>query len=270
MSNPVWYKELLLGAIDLTRKITGTQDPLIPPLRKMYDGPRGVEIFKKNGAEFFRYFIELGGLKPDHAVMDVGSGMGRKTLPLTSYLSSKGRYEGLDIVRGGVEWCQSHITTRFPNFRFQHINVFNKHYNPSGKINAAEYRFPFESNTFDFVVLGSVFTHMLPPAVDHYLSEISRVLKPGGKSLITYFLLNSESENLIEQGKGVYKLPVKGDNYRAEKLEDPEDITALAETFVRQAYAKFHCVIADPIHYGSWCGRDKFLSFQDIVIAVKQ
>lgn len=269
MSNPVWYKELLLSAIDLTRKITGTQDPLIPPLRQMYDGPRGVAIFKQNGQEFFRYFKELGSLKPDDAILDVGSGMGRKTLPLTSYLSTKGRYEGLDIVQKGVHWCQSHITTRFPNFHFQHINVFNKHYNPAGTIKPTEYRFPFPADTFDFVVLGSVFTHMLPDAVDHYMAEISRVLKVGGRSMITYFLLNPESESLVEQGKASFKLPYKGDNYRAEKLEDPEDTTALSESFVRNVHAKHACPVIEPIHYGNWCGRSQTLSFQDIVVSKK-
>ncbi len=270
MSNPVWYKELLLGAIDFTRKVTGTQDPLIPPLREMYDGPRGAAIFKQNGEEFFKYFTELGGLKPDDTVLDMGSGMGRKTLPLTSYLSSNGRYEGIDIVKSGVEWCSSHIGSRFPNFHFQHIDVFNRHYNPFGKFQATEFRFPFPDRKFDFVVLGSVFTHMLPDAVDHYMSEISRVLKPGGRSMITYLLLNSQSESLIDVGKGEFKLPHKSEHYRVEKLSDPEDTTALSESFVRQVYDKHDCAIIEPIQYGSWCGRAKYLSFQDIIIAKKR
>lgn len=27
--------------------------------------------------------------------------------------------------------------------------------------------------------------------------------------------------------------------------------------------------IVEPIHYGLWCGRDEFLSYQDIILAKK-
>ena len=41
----------------------------------------------------------------------------------------------------------------------------------------------------DVAFLTSVFTHMLPEDVEHYLDELARVLKPGGRTLITWFLL---------------------------------------------------------------------------------
>ena len=47
---------------------------------------------------------------------------------------------------------------------------------------ASEYTFPYEDGEFDVVVLTSVFTHMLPDDVAHYLDEIARVLKPGGRA----------------------------------------------------------------------------------------
>jgi len=144
--------------------------------------------FEAIGKEFLGYFITLGGLTPDDAVLDVGSGIGRMAIPLASYLSKRGRYEGFDIVPEGVRWCQQHLTPRYPRFRFQVADVRNQLYNPKVTASATDYRFPFDDGTFDFCFCTSIFTHLLPDEVSHYLAEISRVLRPGGRCLATFFL----------------------------------------------------------------------------------
>jgi len=48
-----------------------------------------------------------------------------------------------------------------PQFRFQHADLFNTAYNPRGVQQAAQYRFPYEDDSFDFAYLGSVCTHLL-------------------------------------------------------------------------------------------------------------
>ncbi len=70
--------------------------------------------FRATGEEFLTYFIEIGGLRPSDRVLDVGCGVGRMAVPLTRYLSPEGRYEGFDVMANAVEWCQRHITPRFP------------------------------------------------------------------------------------------------------------------------------------------------------------
>lgn len=127
----------------------------------------------------------------------MGCGIGRKTIPLTKYLDKTGRYEGFDIIKTEVDLCKKRISTKYPNFHFQRVDIFNECYNPKGKYKASEFKFPFENEFFDFVVLGSIFTHMLPEDIENYLSEIARVLKKGGRFLITFFLLNKESLELI-------------------------------------------------------------------------
>lgn len=46
---------------------------------------------------------------------------------------------------------------------------------------------------------------MLPSDVEHYLSEIARVLRKNGRCLVTFFLLNAESLQLTKSGAGSLK-----------------------------------------------------------------
>lgn len=62
----------------------------------------------------------------------MGCGIGRMAIPLTEYLSEEGSYEGFDVVRRGVKWCQENITTRCPNFRFRLADVYNELTIPRG------------------------------------------------------------------------------------------------------------------------------------------
>ena len=233
----------------------------------------GGTAFEPIGKEFKKYFVELGGLKPDQKVLDVGCGIGRMAVPLTGYLSLEGGYWGFDIVKMGIKWCQNRITPKFPNFHFVHSDIYNRHYNSKGKIQAREFRFPFEDNFFDFAFLTSVFTHMLPPDLEHYLAEIARVLKPGGTCFITFFLLNPESKPLVRAGqsalKFVYEVPGTGGNCWTVDEKDPEGAIAYEEEVVRNLFGKYGLRIAEPIQYGMWCKRPKFLSYQDIIVAMK-
>lgn len=258
---------LVLDAID---SLLGRRDPLIPPRRLMYDGPRDPKIFKENGAEFFRYYVELCYLKPSEAILDVGCGLGRKTLPLINYLNAGGRYDGFDINKAGIEWCQRVISSRHPNFHFQWVDIFNQRYNPTGKHQAAEFRFPSPDETFDFVVLGSVFTHMMPAEVEHYLSEVARVLKKGtGRCLISFFLLNQETQALIEGQKSALTFQHDMGDFWVNDLALPENAVAYDETKILDLYEECGLKVSEPIYYGSWCGRDNFLSYQDLIVAGK-
>lgn len=259
-------EEVYLRALDAADLVRGRRDPLVPPRRLLFDGPRDPEIYRRNGEEFLRHYRDLCGLGPDESVLDVGSGIGRKTVPLTHYLSPQGRYEGLDVHRRGVEWCRSRISSRFPNFRFHHIDVFNRRYNPRGRLADEEYRFPFADDSFDFVVMASVFTHMFPPGVEQYLRETARVLRPGtGRCLISFFLLTAESEAGIAASRSDYRFAHRRGEHAIESPHRPEDAVAYDEAFVRRAYAGAGLELAH-VHGGGWCGRDRPLDFQDLVV----
>ncbi|HEV2035666.1 MAG TPA: class I SAM-dependent methyltransferase [Candidatus Dormibacteraeota bacterium] len=220
------------------------------------------------GDEFLRYFIDYGHLKPGGRVLDVGSGDGRMARALTSYLDPSGSYEGLEIVRSGVEWCQGAITTKYPRFRFQHADIFNQVYNADGKIPASRYQFPFDAAEFDFVFLTSVFTHMLAEDYRHYLDEISRVLKPGGWCFASMFLVTREAQAGITSGRSNPRFRFRLGGLWVDDLKLPEKAVAYLEADVLSDFED-RGLSPEPIRYGYWCGRSDFVSCQDLVAATK-
>ncbi|HEX8645490.1 MAG TPA: class I SAM-dependent methyltransferase [Thermoleophilaceae bacterium] len=250
-------------ALDAADRLRG-RDQLVPP-RRLLTGD--YSEYERIGEEFRGYLVELAGLRPDGAVLDVGCGPGRMAVPLTRYLGERGRYEGFDVVGSEVRWCQRHITPRHPGFRFQVVDVHNPRYNPRGATPAAELRFPYEDGSFDVVLLASVFTHMLAPEVERYLGEVARVLRPGGRALVTYFLLNEDSEGRIAAGTSHFGFRGRAHApARVEEPGDPEAAVAYPEEWVRERHRRTGIPVAS-VHHGYWCGRDEYLTWQDVVVA---
>lgn len=254
---------LCLDAVDA---LSGRRPPMVPPRRKSFIGAGD---FLRVGRSWVRHFIELGDLKPDERVLDVGCGLGRMAVPLTEYLTTAGSYEGLDVSREGIDWCVSQISSRFPNFTFRRIDIQNDFYSPGGRGSAAEYRFPFDDDSFDFVFLTSVFTHMRPDDVRNYLGEVARVLKRGGRSLITFYLLNDEARQLIRAGASRFTFAHRSDGCYVQDRRMPEAAVAFEEATIRSWYAERGLIIREPVHFGGWCGRSASLHQQDFIIALK-
>jgi len=263
--NMVWS---ILDAIEI---FLGRRDSLTPPRRLMNVGTNKFtrSDFNKIGQELFQYLVEIGGLKPNDKVLDVGCGVGRIAIPLTRYLSAQGKYDGFDIVANSIRYCTKTISPRFPNFHFHHADLFNTHYNPSGKCYSHQYKFPFHDELFSFVFLLSVFTHMQSKEVQNYLNEIHRVLVKGGRCFITYFLLNPESEDLIRTNRNSIKFVFPVDKGKSMKEHDSEAGVAFNESYIRELYQISGLRIIEPVRYGSWCGRKTDVGYQDIIVGVK-
>lgn len=252
-------------------------DPIFPKARKgggaIAPPPRSLNFagdgdFSEIGEEFFGYFKAHGQITPSASVLDVGCGVGRMALPLTRYLNESGRYEGFDIVPEGIRWCNDNIAARFPNFNFRLIDLYNGNYNPRGAVRPAEFRFPYAGESFDFVFLTSVFTHLLPDDLSNYSAEISRVLRSGGRALITMFLLNERSVADIAAGRSSIDFRYSGNGYRTRCKNFPEDAVAYDESWIIERLAGCGLKLAEPIMYGRWSG-SAGVSYQDILMLSK-
>ncbi len=225
---------------------------LLPPvhLRIYYYGTWRTTAFVR-ACEEIRSELTSRGLRPEHRLLDIGSGIGNLALALIGYL--RGGYDGIEIHPEAVAWCQRAITPRHPTFRFHRADVASRAYNPYGRVPASGYRFPFPDQSFDFIFLGSVFTHMLPDGVERYLHEISRLLAPGGVCIASYFLLNDETRNGVEAGHSFMSFQVEHSSglCRLHDAAMPEAAVALDETFVRRIHEEAHLHIRD-IRRGRW------------------
>ena len=95
-----------------------------------------------------------------------------------------------------MDWCTKNISSQHPNFRFQYVPLENDLYRNDGQ-NAAQFTFPYPDASFDFVILTSVFTHMLPDEVERYLFEIQRVMVKGGMCVATFFILDDITRGIL-------------------------------------------------------------------------
>src|SRR4051794_33584900 len=251
-----------LRALDLRDTVAGRRDRLVPPRRLDFVGHSD---FVATGDEFLGHFVGLAGLQPSEHVLDVGCGIGRMARPLAGYLSHDGAYDGFDVNRDGIGWCRRRYR-RLGNFHFQVADLFNARYNPAGAHRADEYRFPYDDDRFDLVFATSVFTHLLESDAEHYLAECARVLKPGGRLLATFFLLNDASRALIADGKA--GLPFLDVGERVAILDEalPEEAVAYDDEWVFETLRGLGLELTG-LHPGSWSGREEFVSFQDIVVA---
>ena len=240
--------------------MTGSEPEFrVPPKRKTFIGGGD---FIAVGDAFFGT-LKRHGLTPEMDVLDVGCGQGRMARPMTEYL--KGRYAGFDIDKTGIEWCQAQYKD-VPNFTFHHTDVFNARYNKTGSIAAKDFRFSFKDNSFDRVFLTSVFTHMFKDDVEDYLSEIVRVLKPGGKCLVTWFLLDEVSRQ-SQHPVMWFKHDVDDVSMTTVK-SNPEAAIAFDLDFVSGLYKKYGLSI-ETIEHGTWGRPDSDFDLQDLVIASK-
>lgn len=232
-----------------------------PPDDLMFVG--NPQHFETVGEEFTGYLLDLCGLRPDHAVLDIGCGVGRIAAPLTGVLGG-GRYEGFDVVASGVEWARREITSRFPAFRFTHADIHNSRYNAAGSIRAEEFRFPYPDRSFDVAFATSVFTHMLPSAVERYLGETRRVLR--GTALLTWYLLDDVTDRcLAENSEGRPTFGYELGGCRVERIETPEDVVAFPLEMALSMLERAGFTV-EAVHFGGWSGRTDRLSWQDILI----
>ena len=177
------------------------------------------------GREFLGHLIQHADLTPTDTVLDVGCG--------------------------------------HPGFGFIHLNLFHPLYNPAGTMSATHQRWPVPSASIDVVFLTSVFTHLTAAETRQYLREIARVLKPGGRCLGTWFLLE---EARMPEGADYRLSFAEGEDgaFYDTLTSVPTAAVAYRTDWVRMEVERvgLDCTILP----GHWRAAEGAVSYQDITI----
>lgn len=255
--------------LDTLDSLLGRRPPLVPPRWLNHDG-----ITFDGADETVQMLKDYAGLAPNVAILDLGCGIGRIASSLTKELSPEGKYVGVDIVERAVNWMKAAYKPH-PNFSFYHLDVHSSAYNPQGRLKTDEIDFNFLGNQkFDIVFLISVFTHLYPAHVRHYLELIRGVLKPDGRLFASVFVNDDfakERQRLAIETK--QKLTSRnfryvGDGFYAPRSANPELAVAFDPGQIESMWSGAGMKLEEPFRYGSWCGRPGAHDFyQDVIIS---
>ncbi|KIX21994.1 methylase involved in ubiquinone/menaquinone biosynthesis [Flavobacterium sp. 316] len=257
--------------IDFFDKIRGNRHKYVPSRGDIYTGSASnSQNFIKQSNHQLHLLVDEIDLKPNDTVLDIGSGIGRTAISLTNYLNSNGKYEGFDVVKSGVDWCNSKIGKDFSNFNFTYIPIFNDLYNDS-YLKAEDFIFPYEKGTFDKIFSFSVFTHMQINEIQNYFKQINKVLKDDGIAFSTFFLYDNYNEDYISK-REKFSFPVKGNGFRLMNNQVKSGNIAIHKEKLNKMMDDENLMITNIID-GFWKEnqkKTKTIEYQDIVIFKKK
>jgi SAM-dependent methyltransferase len=200
-------------------------------------------------------------LTPDSKVLEIGCGCGTNAFGLAEVLKD-GNYTGMDIERVSLASARANSRLKRKGFQFDFLDIRNGGYNPEGKFLASEYVFPYTDESFDIVFFASVFTHMLTDEVLNYTKQIARVLKPGGRSFLTAYLLDREMK---------IQFPFTSQEHSYMNKEIPEVAVAYRSAFLISTFANIGMrFTAGPLWGTVHGGKSETGMAQDIMVFTKQ
>lgn len=168
--------------------------PLPPPELRHLVGPTDVDDFD---TPVVRQTLEQLPAAAWDYVFDYGCGCGRIARQMIRSASRPRRYVGIDPHKGMIEWCRLNITPRAPEFAFQHHDVYQEFMNPDGVFE--QLPLPAPDDAVSLFLAWSVFTHLLQPDAEYYLRELSRVLRPDGLAVTTWFLFDKSEFPMMQE-----------------------------------------------------------------------
>lgn len=118
---------------------------------------------------FTEKMMEFVNIKPEQKILDVGTGPGILAFPIAKALNNRGEVIGIDLSEEMITTSLLHAKQRgISNVQFNVMDAEN---------------LEFDNSEFDSVVSMRAMRHF--PDIDKALSEIFRVLKPGGNFAIS-------------------------------------------------------------------------------------
>lgn len=213
-------------------------DPFIPAFVMMGDIQK--KDMEKALSKFEKNFNSFKN------ILDFGCGCGRTLLAFEK--NNYSNFYGTDIDKEGINWCKNNL--RFAKF-------YKNEFLPPLK---------YSSDFFDLVYSISVFTHLNEQYQIEWLSELKRILKPGGYLLITVFTSESLEDSRLSKAV-TNTLEKKGFAFSNTRIYGGTFPQWYGNSYYTKEYAKNefskHFEFLDFIHKG-------MNNFQDIIILKKK
>lgn len=108
--------------------------------------------------------------KPGERILDVGCGPGTLTLPAKEKVGPDGEVFGIDLAPRMIEQAKKKAQQAGLDIRFEVASIDE---------------LPFPDSHFDAVLSSLMFHHLPVPVKENGLQEVLRVLKPGGRFLLS-------------------------------------------------------------------------------------
>jgi len=221
--------------------------------------------FWKVGETTVALVSEWAGLRRSDRVLDVGCGMGRIAWPLSHHLGRRGRYVGFDVVLKYVAWCQEQLGLDPDRFFFCYYPLHSTAYSEGGAVAPEHFEFPWEPGLFTLAIATSLFTHLMPEAAEHYLTQIRRVLKGGGRVFASFFLVDPDSQAVIEAGSTYPTFTERHDWGWLHDPAVPEDGVAFDREWLLSRFERAGLHVQS-VHPGTWRGPTQRY-YQDVIVA---
>lgn len=236
----------------------------------------GVDSFEAISDGHIKLLREMIKLDARHNVLEIGCGIGRDAIPLTSILYPDSNYTGIDFIGRSISWCKENISSKHHNFSFFHFDVEDQLHNPAGTRKTTDFQLPCADESIDRVILWSVFAHMKADDIVYYLKEFRRVLKPEGMVFATFFFINDEIiASAQATNRTIFHLRFEhpyGDGCFVNDIVHPMGAVAYTVPKIRQIVELGGLSFRYPILFGSWSGifpPSAFDAGQDAVVLFK-
>lgn len=241
------------------------REPALPPVSLRFMGEDDEE-FVEVGDALAEALERHAGLGPESSLLDIGCGYGRLAHGLVRR-GFRGRYLGIDILARHVSWCADNLGGR--HLEFRHVDIANDRYNPGGELSIDDLELGGER--FDVIALFSVFTHLWPEDIISYLRLATASLRPAGRLLATFFLLDEEWHRLEASGELRTPMPhAHGRCCRYQSPDDPLHRIGYELDWVTETAAGLGLSPTGPPQFGTWSGREATwagaAAYQDAVV----
>jgi SAM-dependent methyltransferase len=213
-------------------------------------------------------------LNPGDSILDVGCGCGRIATALTQYVDGKGRYVGIDIVPGLIDFARNFITPRYPHFKFLLLNESNSSYEwwrqREGEIGIAKLTEGVSAQSIDLAISVSLFTHLDYAFALEMLTSIHQVLKNDGRVFVTVFVLDATALDGIEGGRAPFSFKHRTPSGRlyAERSDDPTFAVAYNNNLLDELIRSAGFQLGQRVR-GYWSSGGPAETFQDALILTK-